>query len=72
MRPLGIAGIILILFGAFVLVRGGSFTTKRDVLRVGDIKVTADEQQAIPGWVGVLGIVAGVALVVAGSSRKRA
>jgi len=72
MRPLSIAGIILILFGAFVLVRGGSFTTKRDVLRVGDVKVTADEQHPLPGWVGVAGIVAGVALVIAGSSRKRA
>jgi drug/metabolite transporter (DMT)-like permease len=71
MRPLGIAGIILILFGAFVLVRGGSFTTKRDVLRVGDVKVTADEQQTIPGWAGVLGIVAGFVLVVAGSTGKR-
>lgn len=72
MRPLSIAGLLLILFGAFVLVRGGTFTTKRDVLRIGDVKVSADEQHAIPGWAGVLGIVAGVALVVAGSSRKRA
>lgn len=72
MRPYSIAGIILILFGAFVLVRGGTFTTKRDVLRVGDVKITADDQQRIPSWAGVLGIVAGVALIVAGSSRKRA
>jgi drug/metabolite transporter (DMT)-like permease len=70
MRPTGIAGIILIVFGAFVLLRGGSFTTKRDVLRVGDVKVTADEQQTIPGWAGVLSIVAGVVLLVTGSKKR--
>jgi len=70
MRPMSIAGIILILFGGFVLLRGGSFTTRRDVLKIGDVKVTADEKQAIPGWAGVLSIVAGVALVVAGSKKR--
>lgn len=71
MHPLRIGGIILILLGAFVLVWGGSLTTKRDVLTVGDLKVTASEQRTIPGWVGGLALVAGVSLVLAGL-RKRA
>ncbi len=70
MRPLTIAGIILIAFGAFVLIRGGTFTSRRDVLRVGDVKVTADEQQSIPPWAGWLAIVAGGALAVAGGRRR--
>ncbi len=70
MRPLTIAGIILIAFGAFVLVRGASFTSRRDVLKVGDVKVTADEQRSIPPWAGWLAVVAGGALAVAGVRRR--
>jgi drug/metabolite transporter (DMT)-like permease len=69
MRPTGIAGIVLILLGAFVLL-GGSFTTKREVLRIGDVKVSADEKRTIPGWAGALAIVAGVVLVVTGSKKR--
>ena len=70
MRPTGIAGIALILLGAFVLLLRGSFTTRRDVLRIGDVKVSADEQRTIPPWTGVLSIVAGVALVVTGAKKR--
>ena len=70
MRPTGIGGILLILLGAFILLRGGSFTTKRDVLSVGDLKVTASEQQTIPGWAGALAVVAGVGLLVVGVKKR--
>ena len=70
MRPLTIAGIILIAFGAFVLVRGGTFTTRRDVLKVGDVKVTADEERSLPPWAGWLSIVVGGTLAVAGARRR--
>jgi hypothetical protein len=70
MRPLTIAGILLVAFGAFVLIRGASFTSRRDVLKVGDVKVTADEQRSIPPWAGWLAVVAGGALAVAGARRR--
>jgi hypothetical protein len=71
MRPLIIAGIVLLGLGAFVLISGGSFTTKRNVLEVGDLKVSASERQSIPPWLGGAAAVAGVVLLVAGA-RKRA
>ncbi|NOT08899.1 MAG: hypothetical protein HOP28_11920 [Gemmatimonadales bacterium] len=70
MRPTGIAGIVLIVFGAFVLLTGGSFTTKRDVLTIGDVKLTADERQTIPSWAGVLSLIAGVVLVGMGAKKR--
>ena len=70
MRPLIIAGIALIGLGAFVLLRGASFTSRRDVLKVGDVKVTADEQQTIPPWTGGIAIVAGIACIASGSRRR--
>jgi drug/metabolite transporter (DMT)-like permease len=72
MRPLTIAGIVVLVLGAFFLIRGGSFTTRRDVLKVGDLKVTADEQQAVPPWAAGLAIVAGVAMIVAGARGRAA
>jgi hypothetical protein len=70
MRPYLIAGIVLLALGAFVLLRGASFTTRRDVVSVGDVKITADEQQSIPAWAGGAAVVAGAVLLVAGM-RKR-
>lgn len=70
MRPPVIIGIILILFGGVVLVRGGSFTTKKNVLEVGDLKVTADERQVIPPWAGILSIVVGAVAIGAGVRKQ--
>lgn len=71
MRPNLIAGIALVVLSVFLLVRGGSFTTQKDVVKVGDVKLTANEKQSIPPWVAYLGIAAGAGLVLAGA-RKRA
>ncbi len=65
-----IAGILLVLAGGFVLVNGGSFTTRRDVLKLGDVKVSAEEQHPIQPWIAGAAIVAGVALVAAGARRR--
>lgn len=70
MRPLSLLGIALICVGAFLLIRGGTFTTKRDVLKVGDVKLTANEQQTIPPWVGGIAIIAGAVVVAAGMRQR--
>jgi hypothetical protein len=70
MRQLILAGILILGLGAFLLLRGGSITTRRQVLKVGEVKVTADEQQSIPPWVGGVAMVAGVALIIAGAQKR--
>jgi len=42
MRQLILAGILILGLGAFLLLRGGSITTRREVLEVGDVKITAN------------------------------
>ena len=71
LRPLTIAGIVLLCLGAFVVLRGMSFTSRRNVLDIGDLTITADEQRSVPPWVGGAAVVVGVVLIVAGA-RKRA
>jgi hypothetical protein len=39
------------------------------VLKVGDVKVTADQQQSVPPWMGWLAILAGSAIAVADARR---
>jgi hypothetical protein len=69
MRASLVAGIVLIALGAFVLLRGGSFTTREKLLEVGDVKVTADQKRAVPPWLGWVAVVAGTALIVAGARK---
>ncbi len=70
MRPLVILGILLILGGGVVLVRGLNMTTKEKVADIGPIEVTTTETKTVPSWVGAVAAVAGVALVLAGSGKK--
>ena len=39
------------------------------MLKVGDVKVTADQQQSVPPWMGWLAILAGSAIAMAGAPR---
>lgn len=70
MKPLTIAGIVLVVVGAFVLVKGLSYTSQSSVLKVGDLQVSAEEHHMIPAWVGGVAIVGGLVLVGAGLGRR--
>lgn len=71
MKPMAIAGIVLVVLGAFIAFGGLNYNSQRSVMRVGDLKVSADEERAIPPWVGGVAIVGGVLLVVGGVRRRR-
>ena len=71
MRNYIIAGVVILAIGTFVLLQGASFGTRHDILQVGDVKISAHEEQSIPRWVGGAAMLVGVGLIVAGT-RKRA
>ena len=70
MRPLTIVGIILLGLGAFVLIRGATYGSRKNVLEVGDLKISATEKRSVPPWVGGVLVVVGGVVLVAGA-RKR-
>ena len=70
MKAMIVLGVVLSALGAFLLIRGASLTTKRDVLSVGPLEVTAEEQHPVSPWIGGIILVAGVGLVVVGATRK--
>lgn len=71
MRPALLVGILLLLVGGYVLVRGGTFTSRRDVIDIGGLRVSADERHSVAPWVAGLALVAGTVLVIS-SARRRA
>ena len=67
MKPTLIAGIVLCLLGALALAYGGfSFTHRERVFDVGPFHATAEKRDSIPvpPILGVVALVAGVALVI--------
>jgi uncharacterized membrane protein YidH (DUF202 family) len=62
-----IVGILLILLGIISLAyRGINYTTQEDVIKVGDLKVTANTEKTfnLPPMVGGVSIAVGVILVL--------
>ncbi|MBZ5694975.1 MAG: DUF3185 domain-containing protein [Acidobacteriia bacterium] len=70
MKPISIAGILLIVLGALALAyQGITYTRQEKVIDVGPIHATADTQERIPipPILGGLALVGGIALLVAGA-----
>jgi hypothetical protein len=68
-----IAAIVLIVLGAISLAYGGiSYTTREKVLDIGPIEATAERHKTVPlpPVIGGVAVVAGIALLVAGSKKS--
>ena len=62
-------GAVLIAAGLYVAAGQGSYTSKKDVLKIGGLEASVHESHAVPPWAGVIGIIAGAGLVFAGVKR---
>ena len=67
-----LAGIVLIVAGLLALVyQGITYTTRENVFKLGPIEANKEERKTIPlpPVIGGVALIAGVALVVAGSRK---
>ena len=72
MKSGALAGIVLIVLGVLALVyQGITYTTRENVFKLGPIEANKEERKTIPlpPVIGGIALVAGVALVVAGSRK---
>jgi hypothetical protein len=72
MKPISIAGIVLVVLGALALAYQGITYTKREkIVDIGPIHATADTQKTIPlpPILGGIALIGGVVLLVAGAKR---
>jgi len=72
MKPLAVAGVLLLVLGLMALVyQGISYTSRETIIDIGPLHATADQQKTlpIPPVVGILAVAGGVALLVAGARK---
>jgi len=70
MRTLQVAGIVLILLGTFLLWKQPTYKSRQDVVRVGDFKASVQQEKAVPPWLGLTAVGAGVVILVVGGRRR--
>ena len=73
MNTLTLIGIILIVLGAVGLIYGGiTYTSKKDVVDIGALKIQVDKKESIPlpPILGAAAVAVGVALVIVGRRRS--
>jgi hypothetical protein len=73
MKPMSLAGIVLIVLGLVALVyQGITYTSRETVLDVGPIHATADRQKTLPlsPVLGIVAVAGGVALLIAGARNR--
>jgi hypothetical protein len=71
-KPLGMFGALLVVVGLIALAyQGFTYTTRETVLDIGPIHATADVERtaALPPVVGIVAVIAGIALIVAGQRK---
>jgi hypothetical protein len=74
MKPIAIAGVLLIVIGVAALIyQGVTYTSRETIVDIGPIHATADRERTLPlpPVVGIAAVAGGVALLVTGA-RKRA
>jgi uncharacterized membrane protein len=72
MKPISIAGILLVILGSLALAyQGFNYTHREKVLDVGPIHATKDTQEHVPvsPVLGGLALVGGIVLLMAGGKR---
>ncbi|HMD06429.1 MAG TPA: hypothetical protein VKH63_02780 [Candidatus Acidoferrum sp.] len=73
MKPVSLAGIVLVVLGALALAyQGFNYTRREHVMDVGPMHVTTETQNRvpIPPILGGLALVGGIALLVVGGKRS--
>lgn len=73
MKPITLAGIVLVILGALVLIyQGFDYTQRKNVIDVGPIHATVDDQRhvSLPPILGALALAGGIALLVVGVRQK--
>jgi hypothetical protein len=72
MKPLTIAGVVLIVLGVVALVyQGITYTSRETVVDIGPVHATADRQKTLPlpPVLGIVAVAGGVVLVIAGMRK---
>jgi hypothetical protein len=65
-----LAGLILAAVGIAAFTGELNFTQDKEVVKIGGLSASVKEERSVPQWLGGLGVLVGLGLVVAGAVRK--
>jgi hypothetical protein len=65
-----LAGLILAAVGIAAFTGELNFTQDKEVVKIGGLSASVKEERSVPQWLGGLGVLVGLGLVVAGAMRK--
>lgn len=65
-----LAGLILAAVGIAAFTGELNFTQDKEVVKIGGLSASVKEEKSVPQWLGGLGVLVGLGLVVAGAVRK--
>lgn len=75
MKPMAIAGVLLVVLGLVALAyQGINYTTRETIIDIGPLHATADHDKTLPlpPVVGLAAVAGGVALLIAGARQRAA
>jgi uncharacterized membrane protein HdeD (DUF308 family) len=73
MKPIVLAGVVLLILGVAALAyQGFSYTTRDTVVDIGPVEVEADRQRnvSLPPVIGIAAVVGGVVLIAVGMRKS--
>lgn len=65
-----LAGLILAAVGIAAFTGQLNFTQDKEVVKIGGLSASVKQERSVPQWIGGLGVLVGLGLVVAGAMRK--
>jgi hypothetical protein len=65
-----LAGLILAAVGIAAFTGQLNFTEDKEVVKIGGLSASVKQERSVPQWIGGLGVLVGLGLVVAGATRK--
>jgi len=72
MKPMTLAGVVLVVLGGLALVyQGVNYTSRETVIDIGPLHATADRERTLPlpPVLGIMALVGGVVLLVTGARK---
>jgi len=65
-----LAGIILAAIGLAAFTGSINFTQDKEVVKIGGLSASVKQEKTVPQWLGGIGVLVGLGLVVLGATRK--
>ena len=66
-----VIGIVVAALGIAAFTGALNFSQDKEVLKIGELSASVQQEKSVPQWAGGVGILVGLGLIAAGAMRKR-